>query len=273
MRGESGSSPTSAHVWNAGDYARNSSAQMEWAGELIAKLRLRGDESLVDIGCGDGKVSARLATVLPRGRVLGIDLSADMIALARERFPVDDHPNLSFRRMDAAALRLPREFDAAFSNATLHWVADHRAVLTGVRACLRPGGKLLFQMGGWGNAASILEVVGRLLARKQWSSCFEGFTSPYHFYRPEDYEAWLVETGFRVERAELVPKDMRHDDVAGLTGWLRTTWFPYTDRLPPDAREGFLQELVAAYVAQHPLDSEGGTHVRMVRLEVEARLD
>lgn len=94
----SGSKPPPAHAWNARDYAENSSAQMEWAQELIAKLHLRGDESVLDLGCGDGKVSARLAEAVPQGSVLGIDLSFGMIGLASERFPEAEYPNLAFRR-------------------------------------------------------------------------------------------------------------------------------------------------------------------------------
>ncbi len=267
-----GTSQSPDCAWNAEDYAENSSAQMEWAEELIAKLDLRGNESVLDIGCGDGKVSARLARGVPQGRVLGIDSSSDMIVLASARFPPDAYPNLNFLRMDAAAIRLSREYDLAFSAATLHWVVDHRAVLAGVRACLRPGGRLLFQMGGRGNAEAIRRTMERSTAGERWAAYFEGFTSPYRFYGPVDYEEWLPAAGFRLERVELVPKDMRHGDVDGLTGWLRTTWFPYTDRLPTELRERFLAETVAAYLEEHPLDSEGGTHVGMVRLEVEARL-
>lgn len=131
---------------------------------------------------------------------------------------------------------------------------------------------MLFQMGGRGNAAAMMRTLQALTARARWAAFFEGFTSPYHFYGPDDYEAWLPEAGFRPRRVELVPKDMRHDGPEGLTGWLRTTWFPYTDRLPADAREEFLDELVVAYLAERPLDSEGKTHVEMVRLEVEAYL-
>src|SRR5512145_1019858 len=145
--------------WNAEDYAGNSSVQMQWALELIASLSLKGNERLLDIGCGDGKVTARLAELLPHGRVCGIDLSPNMIRLAHGQYPPGSHPNLSFLQMDATDIRLPDLFDVAFSNATLHWVCDHLAVLRGIHACLLPGGKILFQMGGRGNAAEILDAV------------------------------------------------------------------------------------------------------------------
>jgi trans-aconitate 2-methyltransferase len=258
--------------WNARDYAHNSSAQAEWAGELIDKLDLRPEECVLDLGCGEGAVTARLAARVPYGRVVGIDASGEMIRLAQRSHPAARRPNLEFLQMDAAALRLPRQFDVAFSNAALHWVADQLAVLRGVSASLRPGGRILFQMGGRGNAAGILRVVGSLTKEPPWRGYFEGFVGPYHFQDPGQYRGWLLESGLEPLRVELIPKDMRHPGAEALGGWLRTTWFPYTDRLPAALRAHFLQEIVEAYLAEVPPDREGCTHVAMVRLEVEARV-
>ena len=256
--------------WDARDYVAHSSAQQEWARELIDKLGLCGDEDVLDIGCGDGRATALIAERLPRGSALGVDKSASMIALAAERLPAAAHTNLTFRQMDATRLELPRVFDVAFSSAALHWVNDHEAVLRGVRSCLRPGGRLLFQMGGRGNAAEVLAVVEEVAARPRWHGSFDGFLSPYHFYGPEDYATWLPRADFRVARAELIPKDMRHADHQAFLGWLRTTWFPYTDRLPAERRHAFLDDVAVAFAAVHPPDAEGVIRVRMVRLEVEA---
>lgn len=256
--------------WDADDYARNSLAQLRWGQELLSKLALQGRESVLDIGCGDGKISAQLALALKNGNVVGIDLSAEMIGLATEKFPADKYSNLSFLRMDAADIRLDRRFDVAFSNAALHWVQDHAAVLRGVRACVKDGGRILLQMGGRGNAVDIFGAIERVIHSSRWASYYEGFVPPYHFYGPEDYQAWLSANGFRAARVELIPKDMRHQGVEGLLGWLRTTWFPYTDRLPTALRNVFLSEVATAYTAAHPIDAPGTVHVRMVRLEVEA---
>ena len=258
--------------WDARDYVAHSAAQQEWAHELIAKLRLRGDEAVLDIGCGDGRATALIAERLPQGSVLGVDKSADMISLAAEQFPPPAHPNLSFRQMDATSLELPRAFDVAFSTAALHWVDDHEAMLHGVRRGLRPGGRLLFQMGGRGNIAETLAVVAEVIARPRWRDSFDGFVPPYRFCGPEDYAAWLPRAGFRACRAELISKDMRHAGREALLGWLRTTWFPYTDRLPAELRGAFLDDVAAAYTAVCPPDDQGVIHVRMVRLEVEARV-
>lgn len=256
--------------WDAGDYARNSSAQWQWAHELIEKLALQGHESLLDIGCGDGKITAHLARILETGRVVGLDASPSMIRLASESFPPQRHPNLSFVQMDATDIRILEKFDIAFSNAALHWVGDHPAVLRGVRGCLKPGGRLLFQMGGRGNVAGLFRVVGKIIESSSWRRHFEDFIPPYYMYGPEEYEAWLGRYGFRAGRIELFPKDMQHQGREGLKGWIRTTWFPYTARLPEELREPFLNEILDAYLATSPVDAQGNTHVEMIRLEVEA---
>ena len=256
--------------WNAKDYAQYSSAQLQWAQELISNLALRGSESVLDIGCGDGKISAQLAQAVESGNVLGIDLSEGMIRLASIQFPPTKYPNLSFLHMDATDIHLSERFDVAFSNATLHWVRNHVANLRGTHGCLKAGGKILFQMGGRGNATEVFSAIQAVLQHPKWLQYFEDFTPPYHFYGPEEYETWLLESSFRTGRVELVPKDMQHQGVEGLTGWLRTTWFPYTDCLPSEFRDTFLAEVVETYTAAHPIDALGNTHVKMVRLEVEA---
>jgi trans-aconitate methyltransferase len=255
--------------WDAGEYAKHSSVQQQWARELIGKLAWRGDERVLDIGCGDGKVTAEIARVaVPRGSVLGIDSSADMIGFASRQFT--DVANLRFLRMNARDITLRCEFDVVFSNAALHWVVDHRPVLRGIAAALKPGGRVLLQMGGKGNAATMVETIERVAASRAWSRWFDRFAFPYGFHGTKDYDSWLRDAGFEPVRIELIPKDAAHDPQS-LAGWVRTTWLPWTDRVPAEERETFIGEVVEVYIAAHPLDAQGQTHVPMVRLEVEAR--
>ena len=259
-----------AYQWDANTYARHSSAQYEWARELIDKLHLRGHESVLDIGCGDGKVTALLAERVPNGRVTGIDRSENMVAFARQSFPPESYANLTFEQMDAGRITFENQFDVIFSNATLHWIKDHRAVLGGVQRSLKPGGRILFQMGGRDNAREIVAAIDRLRALPAWKTYFHDFAFPYGFYGPEEYAGWLADAGLRERRAELVFKDMKHQGADGLAGWLRTTWLPYIERVPQELRERFIAEIVATYLQAHPLDEQGLTHVDMIRLEVEA---
>jgi trans-aconitate 2-methyltransferase len=263
---------TQTYEWDAAAYARHAGAQFEWATELIGKLGLRGDEALLDIGCGDGRVTALLARHLAGGWVMGIDRSWAMAAAARHTYHADDYPNLRVAQMDAARLGLGGAFDVAFSNAVLHWVCDHLAVLRGARRALRPGGRLLFQMGGRGNVAAMMRVMAEVAARPAWRAHFaEASDGYYFFYHPDDYRRWTREAGLRLVRAELIAKDMRQAGAAGLAGWIRSTWLPYVERVPSERREAFVQEATAAYLADYPPDAEGVVHVAMVRLEVEAR--
>ena len=256
--------------WNAHDYARNATAQYGWATELLDKLALRGDERVLDIGCGNGRVSAELVSRLPSGSVLGIDASSEMIAVARQSYGHENSDKLRFRQMDARTIGLEERFDVAFSNAVLHWVDDHNAVLNGLRTVLNPGAGLLFQMGGRGNAAAFFEVLEGVISTPAWRDYFYDFVPPYHFYGMGDYEKWLPDNGFEPVRIELIPKVMRHADSSNLKGWFRTTWFPYTDRLPRESREIFIAQIIERYLASYPPAADGSTSVTMMRLEVEA---
>ena len=135
---------------------------------------------------------------------------------------------------------------------------------------LKAGGRILLQMGGQGNAAEIVAVLEKMIRSEKWSEYFKDFSFPYGFFSPQEYKGWLNEASLKPGRVELIPKDMVHPGRAGLAGWLRTTWLPYTQRAPEAKRQDFLDELVDTYLADHPLDEQGQAHVRMVRLEVEA---
>jgi trans-aconitate methyltransferase len=256
--------------WDAADYERHSAAQQQWARELIDKLHLRGDEALLDVGCGDGKVTAEIAARLPAGFVVGIDNSEEMIALARSRFPAAAHPNLSFVLGDARSLPFRDGFNAVFSNAVLHWVRDHRPVLSGIFGSAKRGARITLSMGGRGNAGGIVAVLDDMLLAPEWRAYFDGFTMPYGFHGPEEYQAWLRDAGLTSRRADLIDKDMTYADRAGLEGWVRTTWLPYTQRVPSQRRDEFVVRLVDRYLERHPPDERGVIHVHMVRLEVEA---
>jgi hypothetical protein len=109
-------------MWNPEDYAQHSDAQLKWARELRSRLNLRGDESLLDVGCGDGKITADFAKTIANGRVIGVDSSPEMVNYASQTYPTSQYPNLQFLCMDARSLVLAETFDVVFSNATLHWV-------------------------------------------------------------------------------------------------------------------------------------------------------
>lgn len=257
------------YQWNPKDYAQNSGAQQGWAEELMERLHLAGCERILDIGCGDGKVSAALADRVPDGAVVAIDSSAAMIRYARESH-ASRAPRLNFEECDAAALRFENEFDVVFSNAALHWVQDHSGVVRGIARALRPGGRILLSMGGKGNVAEVIATTQLVAKKPDWAPYFEDAFFTYSFHGPEDYRGWLDGAGLEAVRLELVPKDMIHTRDK-FTAWIRTTWIRHTQRVPEDRRERFITEFVERYLERCPPDAEGLVHTHMVRLEVEAR--
>ncbi len=258
------------YQWNAEDYARHSGGQEVWARELLASLDLQPDDRVLDIGSGDGRMTAALAERAPRGRVVGVDSSIDMIRHARAQFAGERWRNLTFMQADASALPFESEFSLVYSSATLHWVTEHRPVIAGIARALRPGGRLVAQMGGHGNCATMIAAVEEVARRARWAAAFERFKSPYAFHRPHDYRRWLEEAGFEVFESRLIPKDMVHTDRGALVGWIRTAWHPYTAPVAPAERTQFIEEVADQYLAAHPPDAGGALHVPMVRLQVRA---
>jgi trans-aconitate 2-methyltransferase len=258
------------YQWNAEEYRTSSANQKKWALELLSKLDLKGSERVLDIGCGDGEITAAIAQRVPRGSAVGIDSSRDMVDLAVRHYPPERCPNISFVLKDARELDFDEEFDAVFSNACLHWVIDHQPVLAGIRRCLKPSGRVLLQMGGRGNAVTVLEAIDAVLKMPRWAGYFKGFPFPYAFYGPDDYRPWLAALGFQANRIGLLPKDMVHEGEKAFAAWLRTTWLPYTQRVPESLREEFIHEIVAAHARIRRPDADGSIHFTMVRLEVEA---
>jgi trans-aconitate methyltransferase len=257
-------------TWNAADYAANSAVQQTWARELIAKLPLRGDENILDVGCGDGKVTAEIARAVPRGSVTGTDASPEMIAFARKTFPKSAISNLKFQIADARKIHLKTKFDLVFSNAALHWVDDHEKFLRGAAEILQSGGRLIISCGGKGNAHDVFLALRPEMRLKRWREFFRKMPMPYFFYAPSDYEKWLPKFGFKIQNLELAPKNATYSGAKGFATWLRTTWIPYVQRVPENLREVFIQAVTLRYLSKHPPDTDGAVHVRMVRLEIDA---
>jgi trans-aconitate 2-methyltransferase len=259
-----------ATKWNAADYAANSVVQQSWARELISKLNLRGDEHALDVGCGDGKVTAEIAQHLPNGTATGIDASPQMIEFAKKTFPPSKFSNLRFRVMDARKIKFERQFDLLFSNAALHWVDDHEKILRGVAAVLKSGARMIISCGGKGNAHDVFVALRPEMRLKRWRPFFRKMPTPYFFYAPGDYEKWLPKFNFKINSLKLVPKDATYPGADGFATWLRTTWIPYVQRVSENLREEFIAAVTQRYVAKHPPDAEGKVHVKMMRLEIDA---
>jgi trans-aconitate methyltransferase len=173
--------------------------------------------------------------------------------------------------MDASHLTFSEEFDVVFSNAALHWISDHHQVLGGISCSLVPGGRMLIQMGGKGNADQVFRILNDLLENPRWSRYFEGFSFSYGFFDAAEYRRWLSYAGLDPIRVELISKDMSYPAREAFGGWIRTTWLPWMSRLPESEKPVFIEALVDEYLGVNPVDDDGSIHVGMVRLEAEAK--
>jgi trans-aconitate 2-methyltransferase len=248
-------------------YAQNFEARQSWARELLHEVKLQGNEAILDVGCGDGKITADFAKTLPASRVVGIDNSAEMVECAARTYPRSIYPNLCFEQVDARSLYFQEEFDFCFSNSAIHWVEDHQAFLRGASQVLRSGGRLVVSCSGKGNASEVLRIFAELMMLDIWKEYFYGFKNIYSFYRDQDYTVWLAETKFKVEQLRLAPKDMTYQGRTDLGNWIRTAWMTFTHRIPIEQREDFIDHFLDKYLEAHPLDQWGYAHVAMVRLE------
>src|ERR1700720_652835 len=177
--------------WDGQSYDRISGPMEALGREVLDRLELRGDELVLDVGCGSGRITEALIARLPRGHVIAIDASESMVKAARGRLPDAD-----VRLMDALEMELEEPVDAILSTATFHWIADHARLFARLRAALRPGGRLLAQCGGEGNIDVLRGHANELLARKPYARHFLGWHAPWNYAAPERTRERLLAAGF-----------------------------------------------------------------------------
>ena len=216
--------------------------QKEWGTRLIADLSLRGDERILDLGCGDGVVTAELAELVPRGQVVGIDSSQNMIAAA---LPLAGD-RLSFRRLDINELDYCDAFDLVFSNATLHWVQDHGRLLNNVYRALSPGGACRFNFAADGNCASFIGVVRELMRNPRYERFFRDFRWPWFMPALDDYEALFVGGPFGDHRIWGENADRHFADADAMTAWIdQPSLVPFLRQIDGPEKQAFRDEAVA----------------------------
>lgn len=245
-------------TWDPLAYERNGAFVHELAGGVLEWLDPRPGEYVLDLGCGDGHLTRRIAE--SGAHVLGVDASAEMVAAARERGIEAEH---------AKAEELPfrdARFDAVFSNAVLHWVRDQDAMMRHVRRVLKPGGRFVAEMGGHGNVAAIHVALTAVLDRYGFGDLERGVN---YYPSTDSYGERLKRNGFEVERIGLIPRPTRLPE-RGMEGWLRTFRRGVLEGLPSDVRETVVREIVAL-LEPALCDEAGKWTADYVRLRFVAR--
>jgi trans-aconitate 2-methyltransferase len=243
--------------WDGAEYDRLATPMERLGREVLDRLQLRGHETVLDAGCGSGRLTEHLVDRLPGGRVIGVDASASMIEAARRR--LGDAADL--RVGDLVGLDLGGDtVDVVFSTATFHWIADHDALFRSLRGVLRPGGRLVAQCGGAGNIATVHAAAAAAGAGEPFAAHFAGWRGPWNFATPRDTERRLAAAGFGAVRCWLAERPVTPDEPRE---YLRTINLgAHLERLPNALHEPFL-DAVLERLGAHPT-------IDYVRLNVDA---
>ena len=232
--------------WDAPRYDRISDPQVEWGRRVVARLAPQPRERILDLGCGTGRLTAEIDA---RGSLLvGLDRSDAMLRVAKTALRVSDPINRNrpayFVRADGAALPFSASFDAVFSTATLHWIADHRAVFRGVFAALRTGGRFVSQCGGGPNLERLYTRAARLMQVPAYARFYSGWRDPWHFALPGETARLLREAGFVDVNVWLESTPATFPTAAAFAEFISCVCVRHhLECLPAGLRDGFTAEL------------------------------
>jgi len=229
--------------------------------KVVDRLVLRGDEKVLDAGCGTGRVTALLLERLPSGRVIALDADGSMVTKARE-FLAGYADRVDVRQGDLLALDLIDEVDAVLSTATFHWVLDHDLLFANLFRAIRPGGWLIAQCGGAGNLSAILGAADEVAADARWSSRFAGWTRPSNMAGPDETAARLIAAGFTDVRCWLESSPQQPEDPAGYLATINLG--AHLERIDAGDRQAFVSQVLERLPSPVTVD--------YVRLNVDARV-
>jgi trans-aconitate 2-methyltransferase len=246
-----------AREWDAATYDRVSDPMFSWGLEVLDRLPLAGDETVLDAGCGSGRVTRHLIERLPRGRVIAVDASEAMVERARAE--LGDRADV--RRVDLAELELAAPVDAILSTAVFHWIPDHPRLFARLAAVLRPGGRLEAQCGGAGNLELFHTALSAAIEDPAWAPAFRGWAGPWNFAGPGETRERLERAGFRHVRCWLESRPVRPPEPLP---YLRTVCLGHhLERLAEERRDAFVRAVLARADDPPLLD--------YVRLNISAR--
>jgi trans-aconitate 2-methyltransferase len=233
--------------WDAAEYARRSSLQEAMAEEALALLHLEGSERVLDVGCGDGKITAQIAARVPNGTVTGVDSSQDMIAFASNHFGPTLRSNLRFEVADARCLPFREEFDLVVSFNALHWIPDQEAALRSIRSAVKPKGLAQLRLVPAGPRKSLEDVLEETRLSPRWARRFRDFHAPYLHLAPEQYRALAERNGLHVRGIRRETKAWDFKSRSAFLAFGSVCFVEWTRRVPEPERPAFVTDVLDRY--------------------------
>lgn len=237
---------TDIREWNAASYHRVANPHVDWGEAVLARIPLQGDETVIDAGCGTGRLTERLLERLSSGHVIAIDQSANMLAAAEAHLGPRFGRAVTFRRRDLLTIEADSSADFIFSTATFHWITDHDALFAALYGALKPGGWLIAQCGGGPNIEAVAARALALLREEPYAAYAGSWNGPWHFAGAAEAESALQRAGFTGVSAEVIHAPVTMPDAASYREFLGTVVLgTHLERLPDDhLRSSYLDRIV-----------------------------
>jgi trans-aconitate 2-methyltransferase len=234
-------------------YESSSAPQREWGTKLISKLKLRGNEIILDLGCGNGLTTYELANKVPNGKVIGIDSSNSMIEIAKSH----KTDNMEFILMDMEFMDFENDFDVVFSNAALHWILNHENLLKNIYNSLKPHGFVQVQFAGDGNCPHFMKIVKEVMKLPKFTKYFQDFIWPWYMPKKSEYTHIIAKKGFKNYRIWLEKVEQYFQDEQSLAGWIQQpSIVPFVSILPEKLKNHF-KDLVTEKMLQETKTTDG----------------
>jgi trans-aconitate 2-methyltransferase len=249
-------------------YKQASKQQKAWGRKLIAEFQFEGGENILDLGCGDGILTAELAKLVPDGLVMGIDASESMIETAKK---YNAGADVRFELCDINEINFESEFDLVFSNATLHWVKDHKKLLNNVFKALKDKGTARFQFAGDGNCSNLIRILKETISKREYLTSFSEFDWPWYMPTVDEYKALLDEAAFSEKKVWSENTDKHFESTEVMTKWIdQPSLVPFLGCIAGEYRQCF-RDAVVGRMIEETLQKDGTYFETFRRINVLAR--
>lgn len=252
--------------WVAETYFDNSTFQYEHAHSVLKHYEFKGNEAVLDVGCGDGKITSDIANLLDGGSVLGIDSSPSMIEFAKSEF-ASGTSNLQFKVGRAEQLDYQEQFDLVVSFACLQWVSEpgQLAFLMGTKQSLRKQGKVIITL--YPKHHYIWDSIEETVQDKFWSRFFKNYKNPHTSYTISSYKHLVHKAGLDIKSiTESVPVAY-FDTCQEMQDFVRS-WLPHTDRVAPELRNKFISAISDRFMDKITVNKNSGIGMPFRRLDI-----